>query len=382
MTAIKHQYILVGLEIDPTGYPQESQKRPRLLDRVAAEQVLALIADELAGMLAEIKQCALTMAGALFDQAQILRPGLPVYAALETWQRTSNPGGKFQPRLLSIGASAGRMPNPLVQPETDTSPGALLVLPILMSGPANVVAKLIGAMEQLFLERGELASPACRHLASDFHISLNHARFMTITDLNALLRLQLELFGFLPLWELLDTAINQPGQARSVTSAENLKFAWRENAVHSSFETFDWWAAHGGGKNRSAKDQQLQVAYADWTREYRQYITMLAGHGITVKQHLAGHGDVDLNDTFLLEESTMEPGKTSAAITEHSMGDLGTLAITVVDGGRQMNFYPLRANGLTDLQDYIRAQGWAGHSAFPGHLCVDEETRRLIADTL
>ena len=136
VSSIPHQYILVGIETDPTRYHGEHAGRPALLDRVAAEQVLAHIATDLTGMFPAISRCTVSMAGALFDQTQILRPGLPVFSALQTLQQSSNPGADFQARLLSIGASEGQMPLPDLQPFESIPLGLLQILPVLISGPA------------------------------------------------------------------------------------------------------------------------------------------------------------------------------------------------------------------------------------------------------
>jgi len=96
MALIQHKYILVGIETDPTRYHGENASRPALLDRLAAEQMLAHIATDLTGMFPAINRCSLSIAGALFDQTQVLRPQLPVFSALETLQQSSNPGGDFR----------------------------------------------------------------------------------------------------------------------------------------------------------------------------------------------------------------------------------------------------------------------------------------------
>ena len=281
-----HQYILVGIETDPTRYHGEHASRPVLLERAAAEQVLSHIAADLTGMFPAINRCTLSMAGALFDQSQVLRPHLPVYAALETLQQSSNPGADFQARLLSIGASEGRMPLQDLQPFENIPLGLLQILPLLITGPADCVNALAAEMEHRFLEQGQVSAHSAKALESQFQISVNHARFMTITDLNALLRLQLEHYGFLPLWELLDAAMTAATDALEVKTASGLRFTWRDATVHGFFESFDWWAQHGGGVGKPAEDQQLQSAYANWTREYRRYLTMLTAHGVRVSQHL------------------------------------------------------------------------------------------------
>ena len=382
MAVIKHQYILVGIETDPTRYHGENASRPALLDRTAAEQVLAHIAADLTGMFPAINRCALTMAGTLFDQTQLLRPQLPVFSALKSLQQSANPGDEFQPRLLSIGASDGQMPLPDLQPFENIPLGLLQILPILVSGPADLVDELAREMEHRFIETGQLSAHSAKGLEAQFRITLNHARFMTITDLNALLHLQLKHYGFLPLWELLDAAMNPPADALEVNTDGGLRFKWQDDAVHSFFESFDWWAQYGGGADKPANDQQLQAAYADWTREYRRYLTMLTAHGVRVCQHLPGLEDAELRDSFLLEESTVIPGASALPVTEHSTGDLGTVAVTVVSGNRQMNFYPLQANGLNDLHQYIREQAYSGDVAYPGRICYDENSRQLISECL
>jgi hypothetical protein len=380
MAPIEHKYILVGIETDPTRYHGENASRPGLLERGATEQVLAHVAADLTGMFPAINRCSLSMAGALFDQTQVLRPQLPVYKALEALQQSANPGSDFEARLLSIGTSEGQMPLSDLQPRESIQLGLLQILPLLVSGPAKDVDDLAAEMEHRFLEQGQLSPHSAKGLESHFKISVNHARFMTITDLNAMLRLQLEHFGFLPLWELLDAAMTTVEGVLEVSTPAGLRFKWQDGSVHSFFESFDWWASRGAG--RLVPDQELQSAYVDWTREYRRYQTMLSAHGVTVCQHLPGLEDAELGESFLVEESTVLPGENAVAVTEHSVDDVGILAVTVVNGERQMNCYPLKASGLNDLHRFIRKQGYSGDIAYPGHICYDKGARQLIAETL
>ena len=382
MASIAHQHILVGIETDPTRYHGESARRPAILERVAAEQVLAHVAADLTAMFPSVVGCTLSMPGALFDQTQLIRPELPVYTALEALQQSSNPGSEFLPRLLSIGSSEGAMPLPELEPFRDIPLGILQILPILMTGPEDLVIELGEQMEHLFLEKGQLSAHSAKGLESHFQVSVNHARFMTITDLNALLHLQLKNFGVLPLWQLLDAAMNPSTADFEVRTDKGPVFTWREGVVHCFFESFDWWAGYGGGADIPGDDQQLQSAYANWTREYRRYLTMLLAHGVTVHQHLPGLEDAILTDSFLVEESTTTPLANAIPVTEHSANELGTIAVTVVSENRQMNFYPLEASGLNDIHQFIHEQGYAGGVAHPGRICYDTAKRCLVSDTL
>lgn len=109
---------------------------------------------------------------------------------------------------------------------------------------------------------------------------------------------------------------------------------------------------------------------------------MLSAHGVTVRQHLPVLEDTELTDTFLLEESTATPGPRSTSVTEHSVDDLGIVAVTVVTETRQINLYPLQADGLNDLHGFIREQGYSGDVAYPGCILYEESTRQLSAETL
>jgi hypothetical protein len=274
------------------------------------------------------------------------------------------------------------MPHKELQPFRNIPLGILQILPVLLTGPRDLVRELHDEMEHIFLEQGQLSAHSAKGLESHFQVSVNHARFMTITDLNAMLHLQLKHFGVLPLWQLLDAAINPTDKVWEVRTEKGLEFKWRDGVVHSYFESFDWWAQYGGGVDIVASDSQLQGAYADWTREYRRYLTMLSAHGVPVHQHLPGLEDAVLEDTFLLEESMVSPQANAFPVTEHNADDLGTIAVTVVSGNRQINFYPLQANGLNDLHQFIHEQGMGGDVAYPGQICYDRESRRLISDTL
>ena len=147
------------------------------------------------------------------------------------------------------------------------------------------------------------------------------------------------------------------------------------------FESFDWWAQYGAGAE-SDSSNMLQNAYAERTQEYRRYLTMLEAHGVSVHQHLPGLDDAQLKDSFLMEESMASPLTDASPVTEHTTNELGIIAVTVVSGERQINFYPLLPSGLNDIHQFIQDQGFSGDIAYPGRICYDDAKRQLIADTL
>ena len=371
--------ILAAIETDATRYYGPDAVRPAVLEKAEAEQMLAHVAADLTALLPDISSCSLITAGALFDQTQLLRPDFPAFEALEEVS-LKNDAERFRPGLVSIGASEGQMPVTAMQPDAAIPPGLLQLLPIVVHGPAKTVEQLGQAMEYRFLEEGQLSAHTANWLQSAFDIVVTHARLMTLTDLNAMLRMQLDHFGFLPLWELLDAALTGSEESLRVSDDGGAEFEWRDGVVHTSFQTFDHWARQGPGSSLPAERQGLAEAYSNWTRTMRQYLTTLKAHGLDVVFHHPEDGSV-LDGSFFREPGFDKPGTRWTAITEHSFGDLGVIAVTLAEDDEVINYYPLSASGLNDLHADIRTRVHAGHTvSFPGTLLYDEEQRRLLAD--
>lgn len=371
---------LIAIETDATRYYGPHARRPGILEQSQAEQLLAHIAADLQNLIPEISGCSLIAAGALFDQTQVLRPAYPALTALESVAMNRNTD-RFRPRLVSIGASEGKMPQKELQPYKDTPLGLLQLLPVVVQGPAELVQEIGQQMEYRFLEEGQVSAHSAQWMASAFDIKLTHARFMTLTDLNAMLRLQLEHFGFLPLWELLDAALNGHDDTVSVMTESGSTLAWEGDHVKMSFETFDYWANKGVGSKVPANRQRLSAGYGEWTRETRQYLTTLNAHGLKVRFYLPGES-TPLSESYYCQHSPKQARSSNTTLTEHSYSELGTVVVTRVDGERIEHYYPLTPGGLNDIQSYLRDQVPHGHTvAFPGSILYDEAARLLIPDS-
>ena len=89
-----------------------------------------------------------------------------------------------------------------------------------------------------------------------------------------------------------------------------------------------------------------------------------------------------LEGSFFAEPSGTTQGGGDATITEHSYGELGTIAITSVNGDCIENYYPLCPQGLNDVHSYLREHLPGTQTvAFPGSILYDERTRRLVPDS-
>ena len=372
--------VLVAIETDATRFYGANAIRPGVLGASDSEQLLAHLAADLKALFPEISNCSLIAAGALFDQTQVLRPSYPVFNALES-ACTSNRVDRFEPRLVSIASRNGMMPNEDLQPLSDIPLGLLQLLPVVVQGPADLVSQLGQLMEFRFLEEGQISAHSATWMESAFSVSVNHARFMTLTDLNAMLRLQLEHFGFLPMWELLDAALSGRAGPLQVRSDGGQAYEWKNGAVWTCFETFDSWSNSGGGAKVDAARQGLAAAYGDWTRETRQYLTTLSAHGLDVRFKLPG-SNTPVRGTFLAEPGNSGSVEGDSTITEHSYAELGTIAVTASSEGAINHYYPLNPKGLNDIHAHIRETVPGVHTvAFPGTILYDEKTRCLVPDS-
>lgn len=381
MNSTAYYRILLAIETDATRYYGSNAVRPALLSGSDAEQLLAHLAADLKSLLPSISQCSLIAAGAVFDQTQVLRPDFPVFTALESTSKASR-ADEFRPGMVSLAANDGVMPDADLQPLENIPLGLLQLLPVVVHGPADLVSQLGQEMEYRFLEEGQLSAHSARWLESAFGIRLNHARFMTLTDLNAMLRMQLDHFGFLPLWELLDAALNGRDEVLRVQTENGQVFEWRDQTVNTVFETFDYWANEGGGRRQEGARQKLAQGYSDWTREVRQYLTTLSAHGIQLEFELAEKNGQPLSGSYFIECSVDPPAAQMAAVTEHSFADLGTIAVSLVHEGKLLNYYPLRPDGLNQIHSELRRLIPGGHTvAFPGTILYGENRRRLRVES-
>jgi hypothetical protein len=373
---------LVTVETDPTRHHGEHPQGPVFPGAAACEQLLAHLKTDIEHMFPETRDCSLVIPGALYDQTQVLRPQYPLFSRLAEALKARNRRGQGAPASLALCLDEALAENDALRPDPSVWPGLMQNLPVLMVGEPNRLESIADAMEHRFLEEGQLSAHSARALESHFGVAVNHARFMTLTDLRAMLKLQLEHFRFGGLWELLDGAIEQSADPFEVRGRGGQRFEYRDGVVHCTFECFDYWAQHGGGM-QPGTDTDLEQAYTDWTREYRQYVTTLQAHQVPLAQHPAAPGCAVVEGDYLVETSAndLTDGHVME-VTVHGSDDTGVIAVSVIENGRQRNLYPLSAAGLNAIYREIRRAGLgpAGF-AYTGRIVHDPERRRLQPDT-
>ncbi len=405
---LRHYPGLLAIELDPqhadpTGAP------PAPLTVAAATALAGHLAKDLDRILDGIAHLGLSLPGALYDQTEILRPGLPLFRALAELYDHRSRQTEFAPHLMALGADHGFFPIPAINPLRRPGSGPLLLLPFCFIGPDPDIARLARVMEDTLLQNGEVSPATGEAVREAFGLTALNLSFATVGDLCALLRTQLEANGFLPLWELLEHAwFERPGTCPVVLDAGN-RYLVAEDHAHTPFYTFNDWAQFGPG--RALPPAELGEGYTEWTRAQRQYSLALEAYGLHVRSVLA---NPELEETlataagaaalmafrsipclsgdYLVERifhNDSENPERQALMTDQATPELGTLAYTVTtldaDGqlARLEHHYPLHPRGLQVIIDQW-VQRCADQDAerrvlHPGRLLYSENGRSLRA---
>ena len=405
-TELSHYAGVLALELDaeqsdPNGVP------PAPLDVATATALAGHLAKDLERILGHIDPLGLILVGALYDQTEILRPGFPLTKALATLYKGSSPSPDFKPQLIALGSDRGFFPVAAIDPLRRPGSGPLLLLPFCFVGQANAIADLARIMEDILLQSGEVSQATREAVQQMFNLTILNVSFATLSDLCALLRVQLESNELLPLWRLLEHGWFEKDETCTVTLEPGNYFIAEKDDVHTLFYTFDDWAQFGPGRDLPATT--LGSGYGRWTRAQRLYTLALELYGVHVRTVLAnppltatlagaeGKAAVAalreipcLSGDFLVEavfQNDSENTEQQVLITNQVDLELGTLAYTVTSldaAGKLLRLehhYPLNPEGLKVIIDRLRQrgaeQGAQRRVLHPGQLVYSETGRSL-----
>ncbi len=339
---------------------------PVVFNKSSGQQLLAHLAADLAAIDQGIAKTAITTSAALYDQAQLIRPGLPLFRVLSELLEASFSGQQFQPRMLAFGAHDGTLPQLELQPDANLPIGPFRLIPLQLSGPAELIKSLAEQLEHHFLEQGQLSAHSAQWLQEELEQKIAHIRFMTLNDVLAMLYLQLETIGLEAVWGWLEKMLQTPNFSQKLEVQNGPELSYTNGVVEFQFRSFDSWA-----KNQS-NSPELQPQYIQWLNSYRQLTLLLQAHGLRVELLQTD----DINTNLYCEDAGQREGLDS--ITMHLDPQLGLLAISVLTAGQHYNYYPLSQTGLKDLQALIQERY---PKTYPIHkyngLCIDADGRRL-----
>lgn len=252
--------------------------RHAALGAQAAGELTALLGRDLAALVPAVRACDLALMAAHFDPAEALRPGWPLHRrVLELLQRA--PGGATAARMVGFGADArGDVPQPL-QCDAELAGGGLRVLPFVLRGAA---ADAAGAeLEDLLLDRGMAAADTALALQDGLAAQVEHARYLSLHDLVAMIALQYRNVGLEPLWSLLETALLEPGAEAWLDAAPEPLARYGDGEVRIAL--MDPGAWHKRYAVNIADGAALERGFEHFQARQRQFAAVLDAHAIPVQ---------------------------------------------------------------------------------------------------
>lgn len=296
--------------------PGSAQGRDALPQREAGA-LAALIARDLAGFAPEAAALELVTVGAHYDAVELLRPGWPLHRELDQLParapQISSPsparggglgrgqapaadrphpdlpaqagGGEKSGRIIAFGAHHRQLPGTLA-PAPEYARGPLRLLPFLLRAPvpgddAGVVATVGDAFERELLQRGMAGAETALAAQEFFTLKIEHARYLTLHDLAAMMALQYEHAGLAPLWPLIEAALLSPESEEWVDAAPEplLHYAGREARI-ALFSPTAWCARYAAGSQDDGG--RLERRFEQFQARQRQFSAVLGAHGIPV----------------------------------------------------------------------------------------------------
>ncbi|GAB3746796.1 hypothetical protein [Lysobacter olei] len=263
---------------------------PVARDRLAPTEVgalAALLARDLAKFAPEAATLELVTVGAHFDPIELLRPGWPLHRELDELAARAprDPAAPLDAgRVIAFGAHEEQLPGAL-SPSADFVGGPLRLVPFVLSGKADVVARVGDTFERELLERGMAGADTALAAQDAFGLAVEHARYLTVHDLAAMMAMQYEHAGLAPLWPLLETALLEPeGEAWLDAGPEPLVRYAQGEARIAMFTPAAWharYAADMPNDTEEGRERQYRQ-HRHFEARQRQIAAVLAAHGVAV----------------------------------------------------------------------------------------------------
>ncbi|MCD8456909.1 hypothetical protein LPH50_01460 [Xylella taiwanensis] len=242
---------------------------------------------DLAQWVPQVSALELSFAAAHFDPAEVLRPGWPLHRYLEELQ-TQVPRCHQGPRVLAFGANVnGEVPLPF-RADSTLNGGRLRVLPFLLSGVPEQVDAVAEVLEEVLLTQGMVQANTALLAQAVFSAQIEHARYMTVHDLVAMMSIQYDNQGLGILWPLLEAALLAPRTEEWLDAPPQPLLRYISGEVRMAlFDLVSWCAYY---QQDCSECERLSVLYQQFLARQRQFCAVLDAHGVIVSYVRVGPG--------------------------------------------------------------------------------------------
>lgn len=263
----------LALELTP-GTPAGHQ----VIDQDAAGELAALVARDLARIDARAAQLDLALLAGLFDPVELLRPRWPLHRELE--RLIAQAPGEGEPRIIAIAGSAGQLPGNL-QPQADFAGASLRLLPLVLRGPAADARVVDDAFEHLLLDIGMAGADTALLAQSAFGTSIEHARYLTVHDLAAMMAMQYDNVGLGALWPLIESALLSPAQEQWLDAPPEPLVRVANGRANIALLDPEAWSSSSLAP-AGLDGRQLERMFERFQMRQRQLASVLEAHAIEV----------------------------------------------------------------------------------------------------
>ncbi|MES1154783.1 MAG: hypothetical protein ABUL45_07665 [Rhodanobacter sp.] len=340
------------------------------LSRDEAAELAALVAVDLHALVPQVDAARLALAGALFDQVELLRPGFPVWATLDELARRV-PRGHLE-NVVAFGSHEGHMPVQPLEPSPMYAAGPMRLLPMSLLAPAELAEELSEQLEIQLVGRGEAGTLTADWLMRTLGIRLEHVRYLSRNDLLALTCVQYEHVNLAPLWALLETALLTPYREEATMSARGLSLRYADGKVLAQSPA-QWLAAQTGDATERAH------GFAGIVFELRQYAALLDAHQLPLQLQPDAAQQTEAAHGYLLETLAAADAGDPPTLFAHEAPGLGVIAVTVAQRGdgrharALAHAYPLQPQALGPLLALLADHyGIAAELHALGRIVLDE----------
>ena len=253
------------------------------LSQAAAGELAQDMARDLAGFVPEAATLELVTVGAHYDAVELLRPGWPLHQELDQLAArapAATRGGESAGRVIAFGAHEAQLPGALT-PDPDHTGGPLRLVPFVLGGDADVVARVGDAFERELIERGMAGAATALRAQEAFGVQVEHARYLTVHDLAALMALQYEHAGLAPLWPIVEAALLAPDAEEWLDAPPEPAVHYVQREARIALPSPQAWRARYAPDVAEDCDT-LERRFALFQARQRQFAAVLQAHAIAV----------------------------------------------------------------------------------------------------
>jgi len=284
----------LALELRPDTHAAHAALEP-----AAAAELAEGIARDLAVLVPDAAALDLVVLAAHYDPVELLRPGWPLHAALDALALRAPTGidrAADDGRILAFGAHDGALPEAVPAPDPEFAQGTLRLVPFLLRGDALMhtrIEQVGNALEEILIDRGMAGAATALFAQHAFGAPIEHARYITIHDLAALMAMQYEHAGLASLWPLLENALLVPDAETWLDAPPEPLARYADGGVRVALMDSEAWRGGGFAPVSAGEDaDKLELAFEHFEARQRQIAAVLEAHGIAVTfDHCPGGKD-------------------------------------------------------------------------------------------